>query len=412
MRVQDLLKLSTRMFKARTSRTLLTILGMGVGIGAILFLVSLGYGLQNVLLERITTSDALLSLDASPAQAGIIKIDQELITNIEKIEGVVKTSPRLQVTTQVNIDELTSDIETLLIEPSFLEIEGIEAAKGDLVANTKEMGVTISSSLAKIFKKEPEEMLNKEIKLSFFIPKDSAETTENEEGEISALGENVETEAVKVNDSFKIIGYIEQETPIMYVNIKDVKKYTQIPYYSSIKVKCQESTFLDPVKEKLLSIGLVVSSLSETVEQANQVFKVIQIILALFGIIALIVSAIGMFNTMTVTLLERTEEIGIMKSIGVSENDILLMFVFESSIMGFFGGLSGVTLGFLGGKLFNFGLNLLAQKLGGEAISLFYSPLWFVILIVALAAIVGFFTGLIPARRASSIDPLDALRYK
>ncbi len=96
--------------------------------------------------------------------------------------------------------------------------------------------------------------------------------------------------------------------------------------------------------------------------------------LAFFGVIALIVSAIGMFNTMTVALLERTEEIGIMKSIGASDVDIMMMFISESTIMGFFGGLTGIGLGIITGKIFNLGVNFLANHFGGQSISLFFIP--------------------------------------
>jgi ABC-type antimicrobial peptide transport system permease subunit len=132
----------------------------------------------------------------------------------------------------------------------------------------------------------------------------------------------------------------------------------------------------------------------------------------LFGIIALIVSAIGMFNTMTITLLERTEEIGIMKSIGASDRMISLMFIMEAAIMGFLGGVVGIIIGFLEGETFNFLVNLIATNFGGEKVDLFYSPLWFVMSIIIFSAFVGFLTGLAPARRASKIDPLEALRYK
>ena len=76
MRVPDLLSLSTRMFKTRPMRTFLTVLGVGVGIGTVLFLVSLGYGLQNVILGRIATADTLLTLDVSPGPSGRVHTRQ------------------------------------------------------------------------------------------------------------------------------------------------------------------------------------------------------------------------------------------------------------------------------------------------------------------------------------------------
>ena len=134
--------------------------------------------------------------------------------------------------------------------------------------------------------------------------------------------------------------------------------------------------------------------------------------LALFGGIALIVSAIGMFNTMTVTLLERTNEIGIMRTIGASPSSIKVLFLSESIVMGFLGGIVGIIIGVGGGTLINFLLNTLATRMGGMAISLFRFPLVFLSFIAIFSAVMGFFTGVFPARRASSLNPLDAIRYK
>ena len=134
--------------------------------------------------------------------------------------------------------------------------------------------------------------------------------------------------------------------------------------------------------------------------------------LGCFGVIALIVSAIGMFNTMTIALLERTVEIGIMKSIGASDLSISGMFVTEATIMGFLGGIGGVILGLLTGEIFNALINFVATKFGGTSLDLFFSPPWFIFMIVVFGTVVGCATGVIPARRASNIDPLDALRNK
>jgi putative ABC transport system permease protein len=101
-----------------------------------------------------------------------------------------------------------------------------------------------------------------------------------------------------------------------------------------------------------------------------------------------------------------------MKSIGASDFSISMMFVMESTIMGFLGGLGGVVIGILGGEIFNRIINFIASRFGGQAVRLFYSPLWFVTAIIVFSAFVGLITGFAPARRASKIDPLDALRYK
>lgn len=409
MRFIDLFRLSTRMFKARTSRTLLTVLGMSIGIGAILFLVSLGYGLQKTLLERITTSDSLLTLDISEAKSGVVSLNREMIKTIEELPGVEEVSPAFQITTQGHFEDTSADLITIGCKPSFLKLGGYKPTAGTLITDENPEGVIISSSIAKVFDKEAESMIGKEITFSFFVPKTgiAEETAENES--VGQLAEDYNrVEDVK---KYKIVGVIEGEDNIVYVNISALNDL-KIDVFGQVKVKTRSTPEMGVIRDTILEYGLLVSSLSDTVDQANQIFSVVQIILMLFGVIALVVSAIGMFNTMTITLLERTEEIGIMKSIGASDGGISTMFFMESAIMGFLGGCAGVVIGWLGGQGFNTIINFVATKFGGEKVSLFYSPLWFVLGILVFSGVVGFLTGLVPARRASKIDPLDALRYK
>jgi ABC-type antimicrobial peptide transport system permease subunit len=168
---------------------------------------------------------------------------------------------------------------------------------------------------------------------------------------------------------------------------------------------------LDAVEAQIIEQGFIVTALSKTVDQANKIFRGVQVTLALFGGIALIVSAIGMFNTMTVTLLERTKEIGIMRTIGGSPLNIKVMFLTESVLMGFLGGLVGIGIGVGGGLSINFLLNMVASRLGGAAMALFRFPIPFLLFIAIFSAVMGFVTGLFPSKRAGSLNPLDAIRY-
>lgn len=384
-------------------RTLLTILGMSIGIGSILFLVSLGYGLQNTLLEKITTSESLLTLDVTEPDSDLVSIDNETLSEIEQI-GVAEISPAFQITSQGRIENLTSDLIVMGIKPSFFRLGGLKVNEGDEISDENEEGVVISSSVSRLFGKETHEMIGQEMKFNFFLPLEV-----EDENIISVGGSNVKK--VESDRNYKVIGVIEGEDNIVFLNSNSLQNL-EISDYSQVKVKCNSSDDIPRVRDEILTLGLLVSALSDTVEQANQIFSIIQLILMLFGVIALIVSAIGMFNTMTVALLERTEEIGIMKAIGASNYAVSMMFVMESGIMGFLGGIVGVVIGIAAGKGFNVLINFVASRFGGEPVSLFFIPVWFVFLIIAFAAIVGFFTGLIPARKASKTDPLDALRYK
>jgi putative ABC transport system permease protein len=169
---------------------------------------------------------------------------------------------------------------------------------------------------------------------------------------------------------------------------------------------------MELVRDKIIAKGLLVSSLSDIIEQARKIFRIIQIVLGLFGLIALFVSAIGMFNTMTITLLERTNEIGIMRSIGVTKKDVQALFLAEAMIIGFLGGVSGVLIGLLGGELVNFIFAVLAKNFGGQVLDLFYIPNIFIVFIIIFSTLIGFFTGIYPSKRAGHLNPLEALRYK
>ena len=205
-------------------------------------------------------------------------------------------------------------------------------------------------------------------------------------------------------------GVIQNDSPLVYFS----PKLFSVPddKYSQAKVRVLDASVMESVRSAILEEGFTVSALSDVVDQANKIFQVLQITLAVFGAAALLVSAIGMFNTMTIAFLERTQEIGIMRALGASRNDMFAIFLAESSVMGFLGGFTGILIGYLGAIVVNFGINVFARSLGGTEIALFRTPLWLVVGIILFSTFVGFLTGIFPGRRASKLNPLDALQYK
>ncbi len=398
MLFSDLLKMSLRMFKARTMRTFLTILGMGVGISAILLLVSFGYGIQRVLLQKITTSDALSTLDITKTDERSPALDKSLIDKLSVLPFVEAVIPVIEIRSQTKISGVTLDSGSVLSSPEFLKLEGLKFVAGTNFSATGKEAV-ITSGMAKAFQKEPTELIGQQATLALFVPKENADKKRREETKIP------------VDTAFTVVGIVEGDENLLYLSIGSVEGIN-LPAATKIKVKSQSTGTLPDLRNEIATLSLSASSISETIDQANRMFSVVQIILMLFGVIALVVSAIGMFNTMTITLLERTEEIGIMKSIGASPGSISLMFIMEATLMGFLGSLMGIILGYGGGEVVNILFNLVATTFGGQKVDLFYSPIWFVMSIIAFGAFVGFLTGLLPARKAAKTDALEALRYK
>lgn len=402
MLVSDVLRLATRMFRTNRSRTILTILGISVGIGAILFLVSFGYGLQVMILDQITTSDALLSLDVDTGDLDNLKLDQNALDTIKKMPGIEKISPLVSTRAQMRIGDISTELTSNFVNSDYFKLDGTTIKKGRFYTeeDSDKYGVVMSSSALKLFNLDEDEIFNKVVNFSFFEQSDEEEDTKTIR------------EYIDVDGDFRVVGIIEEEASNYVYLPLSMSENFEVKSFTKIKVKVDQEESLNTVRDNISNEGFTVSALSDIIEQANQIFSIVQIVLASFGIVALIVSAIGMFNTMTIALLERTQEIGIMKALGATSADIWNMFLAESVIIGFLGGAGGILIGFLGGELFNYGVNLLAGVMGGEKIDMFYTPYWFIILIISFSTIVGLATGFYPARRAANINCLEALRYK
>ncbi len=401
MKLIDTFRLSTRMFKTNQLRTLLTILGIAVGIGTILFLVSLGYGLQQILINQITTSDALLSMDVMTEASSPVKLDKESLKKIENISGVVEISPMFSTGAQMSIGDLTGDVLVNLSKASFLRLSGIKVTSGNVFTEDTESKIIVSSASLKLFNLDAGQSLGKKAKFNLFIPK------RNDKGELTE-----DLEVRQIDKEFEISGIIDDSvSSYVFIPINAVENL-DVPFYSQVKIKVADQKIIETVRSEIISLGFIVTALSDTIGDANKIFNAIQIILSIFGAVALIVSAIGMFNTMTIALLERTQEIGIMKSLGASSRDVWGMFLAESLIIGFLGGATGILVGFTGRYAVNLGVNFLARSMGGQAFNLFYTPTSFIVFILVFSTAVGFITGLYPAKRASHLNPLEALRYK
>ncbi len=405
MQFLDVLRLSTRVFKTNKLRTGLTILGIGVGIGTILFLVSFGFGLQKVILEQITTSDALLSLDVYSEQSSMIELNSENLEKIKSIPEINEVSPLISIPAQIEIDGLRSGTLVNAVDSSYFKLSGMQMEKGEFFKSDQSNKVVISSATLKSFNIDNEdEPLEKIVSIKLYLSK------ENKQEDSESFIKEIE-EVTLIND-FEIIGVVADEyNSFLYISASNVDNMN-IPDYSTVKIRVNNEDELENVRNEIIGMGFSVSALSDIIDEANKIFQAVQIILSLFGAVALIVSAIGMFNTMTIALLERIQEIGIMKALGASRNDIWKLFLIESIIIGFLGGVSGIVIGLTGGQILNFGINQLASSLGGQMVNLFYTPNEFIIIILVFSTVVGFMTGLYPARRASKLNALDALRYK
>ncbi|NJO89755.1 MAG: ABC transporter permease [Chloroflexia bacterium] len=151
--------------------------------------------------------------------------------------------------------------------------------------------------------------------------------------------------------------------------------------------------------------------MGERLSELRRSFLIVDAILGAIGLIALFVASLGIVNTMVMSILERTHEIGIMKSIGASNKEIKLIFFVEASVIGFMGGVFGLVLGWLVTRLANLVINSQLVPLGEEPVDLFYFPAWLILGSLLFSIVISLIAGLYPATRASKIDPVKALRH-
>jgi len=205
---------------------------------------------------------------------------------------------------------------------------------------------------------------------------------------------------------------LSDDITLAYMPLSILQKMQPKKDYNLARVKVVDSEHLTAVRKTIEARGFQVDSIADTVGQIDQIFLIFQIIMAGFGLVAMFVASLGAFNTLTVSLLERTREVGILKALGTTSRDIFGLFLTEAFLIGALGGASGLIFGYGFGEAVNFAINVLARRFGGQPVDVFYTPLYMVGLVMGIILLVSFGTGFYPARRASKLNPLDALRYE
>ncbi len=230
-----------------------------------------------------------------------------------------------------------------------------------------------------------------------------------------AVGDLTEGESDRIESvptDYTIVGVTPEEgTPVVYVPFIELRSLG-ITRISQIKVIADDKDSLPGVRASIEAMGYGTVSVVDTVSQINSLFVSFRLVLAIIGMVALSVATLGMFNTLTVSLLERTREVGLMKAMGMKSEEVRELFLTESMIMGFYGGLLGLLIGFGVGKLLSLLLSSVAIARGVGFVDVSVVPFSFVLTVVALSLVVGILTGYYPAKRATKISALNALRYE
>jgi ABC-type antimicrobial peptide transport system permease subunit len=191
-----------------------------------------------------------------------------------------------------------------------------------------------------------------------------------------------------------------------------VTNYLDQNGYDSLTAKADKSSNAPLVAKEIKKLGVGAADAETSIKSQLSIFNIIGLVLGGIGGIALIVAAIGVVNTMIMAILERTREIGVMRAVGAKRGTVSRLFTIEASLLGFWGGVVGVGVGYGLTSIANIFINKQLLSNGLTARNIIALPPWLIIAVIAITTVIGMLAGLYPARRAAKLDPVEALRYE
>ena len=443
MKPFDLLRLIFGNLSRRKARVALTAIGVVIGTAAVVILVSLAIGLQKNANEQLYGIGDLTQIQVMPVYGGeggpimmgpggggpvkTQPTEQKLLTNfaladLRAIAGVDVVIPRdfLMTGGIMKYQKLESGANIIGIDTTDLSKLGLEATEGstELARGAIVIGGMVANNFydPKIRPGQepppPPNLYGQQIQLT--ISKWDAQ--------------GVET---RKNLSLRVTGVLKETRGesdwSIYMPLEQLKALNEwamnrrINYnkdgYSQVVVKVSDVDMVLDITQQITDLGYQAYTPQSFVQGINNFYKILQVIFGGVGAIALLVAAIGIANTMAMSILERTREIGLMKAVGATNRDVLAIFLGEAAGIGFIGGLGGVIIGWLAGQ----GLNVIAivylasqagQQGGPPPSVAVYTPVWLPIFALVFATFIGMMSGLYPALRAATMIPVLALKYE
>jgi macrolide transport system ATP-binding/permease protein len=396
----DLLGLAFKHFRFAKTRTFLTVLGLVIGISAIILLVSLGFGLQKITTSALASFESLHTITVTQKEGSSLKLDDAVVEKINGIENTETVSPVYNYTVSGTLLGTTTGLTLKGLKPENLAFEQVEIVRGQEFSGDRAKETIISGTALKNLDLKNQNVLGETIKIKIV--------------DLGLEGEEFDVSELSIKElQLKVVGISSEGVlPEIYVPLEVIKEIST-PYYGAINAKVTDRKKIKETMDKIEDLGFEASAVAELIKQIDAAFLIIQIILGLIGGIGLVVASFGIINTMVISLLERTHEIGVMKAIGITTKDVKRLFLYEASLFGFFGGLLGIVWGWLLGQGLNYAVYVLMTKSGEASIVIpFITPYKFVIVILVFAIFIAWFAGIYPAWRAAKISPLEALRYE
>jgi len=407
MAILDFFSYSIENLRHRKLRSWLTMIGIFIGIAAVVALIGLGEGLRGAITGQfgflgpdvLAVQASGLNFAGPPGQAVVNPLTKDLTEKIKSIPGVDIAVNRYIETGAFEFNDIQDIVFAWNVPENkerskFEKMLNLKVSQGRLLKDGDKFKVVLGNSF----------------------------TDEDRFGKPIQVGNNIIFEGKQ----FEVVGILEKKGSFIFdtavIMNEDVliSEFKDDDSVNAIAIKVNDLKSIGNVKRNVEELlrkergvkegeeDFTVQSPESALESLDDVLFGVQLFISIIAFISLVVGGIGITNTMYTAVLERTKEIGIMKSIGARNSSIFTLFFMESGFLGFVGGLIGVAIGVALANLFAFAGR---QALGSDLIKADVS-LALVFGSLLFSVIVGLIAGTVPAYHASKKNPVDALRYK
>ncbi|HOW84668.1 MAG TPA: ABC transporter permease [Candidatus Aminicenantes bacterium] len=450
MRPADAVDFALASLRQRRLRTFLTASGVMIGIGALVSMISFGKGLQKNVTRAFEASDLFTTVTVLPGGAekpggdpdgkprakapgrADALLDDAAVAALARLPGVAMAYPDVSFPALVGLGDRREFRLVQVVPAAAVNSSALRIRWGRAYGSDDENGVVVNRTvLRQLGETEPAAAVGRTIRITTVSIDLARLATLNLASIFSGASSPVSQETAE----FPIVGVTEvmafggegglAESAVM-IPPGPAGRIKRLPFssvwdlfrirdgrigYSAATVRLASLRDLDRVRSKVQDLGFGTFALADQLEEVTRAFRFMDMALAAVGMIAIVVAALGIVNTMIMSILERYREIGVMKAVGASDGDIKRIFFFESGAIGLAGGAAGCVLGWATSLLINRLIDLYLSRQGMPHVAYFSFPAWIFLGAVAFAVLVSLASGIYPARRAARVDPVVALRH-
>jgi len=450
MKARDLTDLALRNLREAIFRNALTTLGVAVGVASLVAMLSLGVGLQELASKRLSQSGLFDTIVVTPkstfrgagrpqreaAQTDKPRrvLDEDARKEIEKFPNVIEVYPQIRFFTEVRFNNKPFATVVAGMPDSSRNSGSFDGMRGHFFSSPAANEAILQVEFAKELSEKTDSLVGQDLVLRYAerqaLSTNAPATGNSTEsgGGFSVVPKELRLKIVGVVETEPAAGYggygnarllipLETAATLRAAQVNDLRDIVRDSgasktTYPSLSVRAKSPSQVEGLETSIKNLGFNAFSLLDASKSLRTFFSVFDLLLGIFGSLALAVATLGIVNTLAMAILERRREIGVLKALGAADSDVQQLFFVEAGVMGLLGGLFGVLFGWLLGRALTYGTNVYLHRQNLNSIELSSVPWWLVLAALGFAVLVSLAAGLYPASRAAKLNPVDALRYE